>query len=534
MTTLTARFCLTALAASLVVLATPNGVSASVDIDFGSGIQHSQPEGISAGGATVTVSKNYQIHRLTRNKVRDANPYILGDTIYWERFGGIEGDIELFSMDISKGTKTRLTRNKQDDKLQAAGVWINSPYIRPRRGSYPFVPDRIKLNPLMRRVELFTAADTPSSRGHNRITNNRLLESSVKIADDPNNGMVWMTMRIPRENSIGKGVIEFFAGSRLKISNSDEPFGHHVFWNTGANKRSLRLTDTANAAEVAFDGDQAVWTTTSADEIVWYDVTSGTTRSVPADSPKHIDISGGYVKYTTSSPSFQTFNDGNIRFVGAQTEIHVYDTRTDQLISVGDPGHFNTDIMSEISDGYIVFNRAPRNPFRDFPSPHSLPNPRITELHLFDIATLSDEVIAEGSNIDGIQFNGDTVVWQMLDKSAPLKEDWDLEIFAYDFVGGTVRQVTDNDVDDKSPQISGDTIIWTVDLPGRGTEIFYETASSFILTDALLPETLDSPPMMSGGAISTAHVAVASLPEPASVCVLAFTGLLTMSRARLR
>lgn len=467
-------------------------------------------EGASAGVIRI-------INRLTTNKVSDTNAYIDRGTIYWDRFGGEQGDTEVFSFHISSDTTTRLTRNKFDDTLQSAGVWISSPTsLRPTTQPLSFSGlDSLGLaavrhrNRDSRRREVYTR--------YYQATQNKRFEASVQVADNFSHGTVWLSKKIPT------GRASLFSGD-----------GYDVTWFNGRNRRATRLPDAPNATSVAFGGPWVARTTTSRDEVMYRHIRSDVTRTIAVDQPGNLNVVGSYIKYETpgsvnlEGPSFVVLSD-------LQSRIKIYDALTDTLIDVGDDpllGYHN-DRKSVMSDQYVAYDRSFRNPLVVTASINPLPE--VTELRLFDIVNLTDILITEGSGISGIVMDDDTLVWQMLDKSAPDPEDWDLEIFAYSFRSGTVRQVTDNKVDDFSPQVSGDTILWTTNLPKGGTEIFYETTDYY-------PESPLFPPgggiiMMDGlQGFSTpfppAGVVEAVVPEPAGAVLMSIAGLAAINRRR--
>lgn len=497
------------------------------------------------------------IRRLTTNKVNDKNIFLSGDTIYWERFGGVEGDTEVFSCNILTGKKTRLTKNKLNDTLQAAGVWIGLPYIVPKQSTTATIntPRRRNLNPLLRRPEVYTVNDLLKPKKYTRLTHNKLLESSVKVSDNPDHGMVWLGLQIPFGNPENIGKHEFFADSRIGVAHfGSKPYGHNVFWYDGISKKTSRLTDTSNATSVAFSGTTVAWGTTAQNELVLHDISTGTTRSVSAESPTNIEVSGPYVKYETPAGSGNLMLDSTLQVdmtYKFAERVMVYDTVSDTTIAVGDNpalGYYR-DTQSELSGQYVAYNRSFINPVHMCETASIKmwpPIPKLTELRLFDIDTMTDILITEGRGIAGLQVDDTTFVWEMFDTSAPSHLDWDLEIFAYDILTDTIRQVTDNKIDDFAPQISGDLIAWQSTLPDGKTEVFYEvTTEHFVLKS-------DSDPMLysigdplaclstsckqdiSGLPASDPEVVVMAVPEPASVLLISIVGLAGINRRKMR
>ncbi len=469
-------------------------------------------------GCTSDLFSTRTIHRLTRNKVKDANPIIAGDLVYWERFGGDQGDTEIFTFDIGTGDRTRLTKNKLDDTLQSPGVWISSPPSAEPPFGVVFDLD-VSPNLLtpsakrdLRRHELF--------KGTTQITKNRRQEKSVRVAEKNQHGMAWLSRKIPYDGLLPVDVD-----------------GFDVFRYNGRNRRTTRLTDTPNATDVAFGGPWVVWTTTNENELMMHHVYRGETRSVAADTPFNIESTGNHVKYET----FVQVPLSVGSFIGTRfaNRIRVYDALTDTMIEIGeDPDlGFHRDASSVMSDGYVAYNRSLRDPFNLGTTGPVNPLPEVTELRLFDLDTLDDILVTEGSRIGGIFMDDDTLVWHMLDKSSPDREDWDLEIFAYDLRRGRLRQVTDNNVDDLAPQVSGGTIVWTTQLADGNTEIYAETYDQYVAGTKVAGylDLVDLRERFETFSVSEDEVirpAVAAVPEPAALACLSITGLSVLGRRR--
>ncbi len=487
---------------------------------------------IPIGGTTgpVHVQTVRQVRRLTKNKVRDARPFIsIWGTIYWERFGGDQGDTEVFSFNIDTGTRARRTRNKLDDKLQSAGLWISStPSLLGPFGSIvdlttqmPSVPALRIRNRDNRRREIFA--------GSLQITDNKRFETSVQVAENSFHGMVWLSKKIPR-GSTGFGLAP----------------GFDVFRLNGRNKRITRLTDTPNATSVAFGGPWAAWTTTAQDELILHHIRTGETRTLATDAPVNIELDGRYVKYVTSqaqssSSLVRRFGVVDLSKSPFESRVRVYDIVSDTTITVGDDPSlgYHRDFESVLSDQYVAYNRSFQNPFSiPIPQVHPFrpPPPELTELRLFDLDTQIDLLVTDGRGIAGLQIDDTTLVWQMLDTSAALEEDWDLEIFTYDILRGILRQVTDNNVDDLAPQVSGENIVWTTRLANGETEIFYERSVTVpqMVTLPFPPDLVLIKSSAFAPASQPAQVVVAVVPEPASLMLMSLAGLFPLGRRRSR
>ena len=88
------------------------------------------------------------------------------------------------------------------------------------------------------------------------------------------------------------------------------------------------------------------------------------------------------------------------------------------------------------------------------------------------------------------QISGNNIVWSAY-------EDGDSEIYLYN--GSETITLTDNDIDDSSPQIDGDNIVWT-GYDGNDSEIyFYNGSETITLTDN---DTSDYSPQISGSNVT--------------------------------
>ncbi len=484
---------------------------------------------------TGPVTRFHQVRRLTNNNVRDARPFISArGTVYWERFGGDQGDVELFYSHVSSDSISRLTRNNLDERLYAPSVWVSGA-ADPNFGLYlgnPFIRavDKTTFQPAFDLIRSGNRANRRREifRGGLQLTHNNRFETEVQLADNPDHGMVWLSKKIPRGST----------GFTLSP-------GFDIFWSNGQHgrrQRIKRINGATNALAVAMGRHWAGWTTLSQDEVVLRHIRTGETRTLAADAPVNIELAGRYVKYVTSqaknsSSLIGSFGDVDLSFSGFESRVRVYDIVSDTTITVGDDPSlgFHRDFQSVLSDQYVAFNRSFINPLSlpvtsVFP-PQPWPT-EITELRLFDLDTLTDILVTDGQGIEGLQIDGNTLIWQMLDTSAPLRADWDLEIFAYDIVGGVLRQVTDNDVDDFAPQISGDNIVWTARSANGETDIFLETFVSVPQGVSLLGGDREIGGLFSESQPATA--VVAAVPEPASAALMSVAGVLALGRSRSR
>jgi hypothetical protein len=478
-------------------------------------------------------SSQWVIHRLTQNKVRDKNVRISGRTIYWERFGGEQGDTEIFSFSTSpypstspfytNDKKERLTNNKLGDTLQDGPIWTSAATDISPRDIVMVSAHAPQLHPLSieqnkreyRRSEVF---------GFGRqITKNRFYETSVQVADKHVHGMAWLSKKI----SYG-------------TQSLDDPAGYDVIRLNGRNRRVTRLTETPNATSVAFGGPWVAWSTLDKDKVELYRIRTEERRSLDAHAPINLDSSGQYVKYETSGG--QKWYSGGIAAhidIDYESRVFVYDALADTTTEVGmDPSlGYHRDFGSILSDEHVVYTRSFSPPFIPINKPVL---PALNELRLFSLTDDTDILITEGRGIEGLQISGNTLVWQMLDTSAPSINDWDLEIFTYDILHRTLRQITDNNVDDSAPQVGGDLIAWTTTYGNGQTEIYYETLEWSFSGGGVIgfdPVVVLDPPFIPFNTRQTAEsaaVVAAAVPEPASAMLLSIVGIAAINRRRPR
>lgn len=479
------------------------------------------PSGTTSPIVLIPQTTIRQTHRLTRNRVDDAKPLLSDGVIYWERFGGYEGDTEIYSFDVDTRAKARLTKNRLDDTLQSPGVWISAP--RSPYTSYDYV-NPTSLSPRAIALSQRARRKTDIYQGTNRITRNKLrYETSVRVAEDSSHGMVWLSKRVPFANT---GILT------PKIASA-----YDVFWYNGQNHKTYRLTDKPIAKTVAFGGPWAAWNTITGDELVIHHVNQGITRTLDINGAYQLDVAGSNIKYEVASPHEDS---------PFESRVYVYDAEIETTIEVGvdDTLDFYDDSMSVLDDHYVAYSRSLWDPSGPVTSTYYGRVPRhSTELRLFDIYDLTDILVTEGLGISDIYMNDDMLVWKMLDQSAPSMFDWDYEIFAYDIVGGTIRQVTDNNVDDKSPQVDGDLIVWETLLANGSTEIIYEKTFETFMFDVTVPvlEPVTFNPI-AGLPITTLRtverskpaLVAAAVPEPASALLLSAAGLAIAGRRRPR
>ena len=245
------------------------------------------------------------------------------------------------------------------------------------------------------------------------------------------------------------------------------------------------------------------------------------------------------MKYETSGGQ-KWYSGGVVAHVDADYEsrILVYDALADTTTEVGtDPSlGYHRDFGSVLSDEHVAYTRSFTSPFsmgitQVYPSQPQAP--ALNELRLFSLTDDTDILITEGRGIEGLQISGNTLVWQMLDTSAPSINDWDLEIFTYDIVQGTLRQITDNNVDDSAPQVGGDLIAWTTTYGNGQTEIYYETLEWSFGGGVIGLDTFE-PVFFTEQTAESGAVVAAAVPEPASVMLLSIAGLTALNRRRTR
>lgn len=213
-----------------------------------------------------------------------------------------------------------------------------------------------------------------------------------------------------------------------------------VYLHDGSTQTTIQLTDNDfRESSVDLDGEYVVWKGAS-NTVYLYE---GGSTVVPIGTGVNPLISGNQVvweSYTGSSKDQINLYDGN-----STSQI-----ANDDTISL--QGFFDGNVIWSQWDGndYELFRydgnqtlQITDNDFNDRLNPDSTPN-------------------SFGSNsssaLDG---SGDNLVW-----SSYVDGNW--EIFYYD--GTETIQVTDNDIDDLNPKISGDKIVWSTS--GSTTDVF--------------------------------------------------------------
>ncbi len=199
------------------------------------------------------------------------------------------------------------------------------------------------------------------------------------------------------------------------------------------------------------DGDVVAWVTGSVPnrKVLYFD---GSTTTIVGASTFTIEdpkVSGQGVVWESFKQS------GNL-----QREIYYYNGSIVLRLTTNDFGDFDP----QISDGHVVWWGGV---FNDF------------QIQLFDGTSVRQ--LSNGIRNQYPQIDGPNVVWQGYDGH-------DDEIFLWN--GHTVTQITDNDVDDTRPQISGNHIVWQHAEPfnGNSQEIYH----TYFTTDKATPANVTS------------------------------------------
>ena len=214
---------------------------------------------------------------------------------------------------------------------------------------------------------------------------------------------------------------------------------------------TLQLTDNdSREGSVDVSGQNVVWSGTG--NSIWLHDGTKTVQLPGTGIQPH--VSGNLVAWKAYSG-------------GKPSEIHLYDgNSTTKIVDSNDSvrieGFFDGNLiwgewddndweLFRYKDGNTI--QVTDNDFNDRLSPNSTP---------------SSYSSSSTTAVDG---SGDNLVW-----SSYVNGNW--EIFVYD--GNKTIQVTDNDVDDLNPKISGNTVVWNTQ--GATSDIFkYEISDSGIL-----------------------------------------------------
>ena len=224
---------------------------------------------------------------------------------------------------------------------------------------------------------------------------------------------------------------------------------------------TLQLTDNdSRESSVDVSGQNVVWSGTG--NSIWLHDGIETVQLPGTGVSPH--VSGNLVAWKAYSG-------------GKRNEIHLYDgNSTTQIVNSNDSvsieGFFDGNLVWSEWDGndWELFRykggntvRVTDNDFNDRLSPNS---------------TASSSSSSSTTAVDG---SGDNLVW-----SSYVDGNW--EIFLYD--GKKTIQVTDNEIDDINPKISGNTIVWNTD--GATSDIF-----KYQISDGTFSDNFDTDPNLS-------------------------------------
>lgn len=237
---------------------------------------------------------------------------------------------------------------------------------------------------------------------------------------------------------------EKLSGNRIAWRNAPEytPSGEleEVYLYDGTTQTTLQLTDN-NSRETSVDisGQNVVWNGVG-NTIYLYDGTSTTTLPDTGVSPH---VSGNQVVWESYTG-------------GRKDQINLYDGNSISQIVNNDTvwlqGFFDGNVVWTQWDGndYELFRydgnttlQITDNDFNDRLSSNSVPG---------------SSTALSSTAVDG---SGDNLVW-----SSYVDDNW--EIFYYD--GTQTIQITDNDIDDLNPKISGDRVVWSTG--GTTSDVF--------------------------------------------------------------
>ncbi len=224
---------------------------------------------------------------------------------------------------------------------------------------------------------------------------------------------------------------------------SGSGFGLEIY--TWSGDDVVRLTNNAVAdVEPSTHGNTTVWVSGSVPNsaVMYYD--GGTPAIVGLSSLAINDpqVDGQDVVWQ----GFKTTGNN-------QSEIYYYNGSAVQRLTTND----YSDFAPQVSDGQVVWWGGV---FNDF------------QIYLYDGTTVRQ--LSTGIRNQYPQIDGPNVVWQGYDGH-------DYEIYLWN--GQSVSQLTDDDVDDTNPQISGNHIVWQSEVPYNGDsqeiyEAYFSTESA--------------------------------------------------------
>ena len=289
----------------------------------------------------------------------------------------------------------------------------------------------------------------------------------------------------------------------VNLATNPQISANGVTWNGYANRwqafyydgiQTTQLTNHYSVYDRKLSGDRFAWRSAPTHtvggnlyEVYVYDAKTQTTLQLTDNDSREtsVDVSGQNVVWSGSGSSiwlhdgiktvqlpgtgFSPHVSGNLvawkaYSDGIDSEIHLYDgNSTTQIVdsneSVSIQGFFDDNLVWSEWDGndWELFRykdgntiQITDNDFNDRLSPDS---------------TNSSSSAWSATALDG---SGDNLVW-----SSYVNGNW--EIFVYD--GNKTIQVTDNDIDDLNPKISGNTVVWNTN--GATSDIFkYEISDS--------------------------------------------------------
>jgi Cadherin-like len=239
-------------------------------------------------------------------------------------------------------------------------------------------------------------------------------------------------------------------------------------------------TNSTVAQYASISGSRVVWHGNGGSdagtdsEIFFYDAATGMTKQLTTNSQDdfHAKISGDYIVWTGKGGS-----DG-----GTDTEVFFYSIKKDTVqqltansLSEGNVSGSATAISGSRAvwegQGIWVYNDETSETKQisgaefgnspqisgDYVTWSGYATPSETQIYLYNLSTNNKITLGElGFGDSTPQLSGSNVTWMGSDKVNGASQDW--EIFFYD--GTTTTRLTNNNLDDYYPQISGSKILW--------------------------------------------------------------------------
>lgn len=206
------------------------------------------------------------------------------------------------------------------------------------------------------------------------------------------------------------------------------------------------------------EGKDPFYEETANTDIYLYDITDDTTVQITTNTAGQLcpDIWGDYIVWMDNRND-SVFNNN------AEWDIYLYQISTKQetLITTAAGIHTNP----KINDGKVVWEDGRNFQGEDYLRGGSNVPENNTDIYMYDIKTGEETAIATGSLQECSPFvSGDYVVWED-------RNDGDLaaDIYLYNIASNEKIRITDDKVDQRTPRIYGNYLVWMDERNGIST-----------------------------------------------------------------